>query len=217
MTQYAYEPWIVYTAIIVLLTASSFGLPIPEEFTLVSAGLLAYLASNPQAFPPPESGAEPVRATTLAIVCFVAVLGSDILVYCIGKFGGDRIRKWPRFQKLVSPQAMAKVEKWTRRHGFWMPGVFRFTPGIRFPGHLACGWLGIPFWRFLLVDGMAALLSVPTQVFLVAHFGEEILASFKQFKIVFFSLLAIAAVFYFVPRTSRYRAWRMRRSMSART
>ena len=45
---YAHQPHYVYAAIIVLMLASSFGLPFPEEVTLLSAGLLAYIGSNPE-------------------------------------------------------------------------------------------------------------------------------------------------------------------------
>ena len=37
---YAYQPMLVYSFIVLFMTASSFGLPIPEEMTLVSAGLV---------------------------------------------------------------------------------------------------------------------------------------------------------------------------------
>jgi membrane protein DedA with SNARE-associated domain len=80
----------------------------------------------------------------------------------------------------------------------WVCGIFRFTPGIRFPGHLSCGAMGVKWWQFLAVDGFAALVSVPTQVILVAFYGEIITSKFKEFKIILFSLLAIVAIVYFV-------------------
>ena len=44
--------------------------------------------------------------------------------------------------------------------------------------------MGISLWKFALVDGLAALVSVPTQVYLVATYGEVILAKIKEFKLV---------------------------------
>ena len=71
--QYAYEPNIVYGAIVVLMVLSSFGLPIPEEVTLVSTGFLAYIGTQPEMYPPPFEGAPTVDAYTAALVCLLSV------------------------------------------------------------------------------------------------------------------------------------------------
>ncbi len=197
---YAYEPWFVYGAVIFLLTASSFGLPIPEEVTLVSVGLLGYLASNPDKFPPPFPGASPVSVPALMVVCFFAVFGSDALVFFIGKYGGKKLKKRPGWKKFFRSRAFRKAEVWSKHYGAIMSGVFRFTPGLRFPGHMICGMMGLPFWKFALVDGTAALLSVPTQVWFVSIYGEEILNVLKQFKIAVLSALAVVLVIYFARR-----------------
>lgn len=196
LSQFAYQPALVYTFVILILTASSFGLPIPEEFTLISVGILAYIGLNPQAHPPPVEGAVPLHPWTAALVCFFAVFLSDFLVYWIGRVGGDRLRRSRRLARYVSGNVFTKVESLILRHGFWMPGVFRFTPGLRFPGHLACGIMRLPAWKFTLVDGTAALLTVPTQVLLVAYYGEVILAYFQQFKVVLLSMFGIGILLF---------------------
>lgn len=78
-----------------------------------------------------------------------------------------------------------------------MAGVFRFTPGIRFPGHMCCGFMGVPAWKFILIDGAAALLTVPTQVLLVAYYGDVILDYIKQFKIALLVVL-VAIIFLWI-------------------
>jgi membrane protein DedA with SNARE-associated domain len=108
-TQYAYEPMKVYGFIVAFMLASSFGLPIPEEITLISAGLVAFMAKHPDMFPPPYPGAQGVDTITLCIVAFLAVFGSDCLVYFIGKFFGARIIKMKFFQKQVAGDGFAKI------------------------------------------------------------------------------------------------------------
>ncbi len=201
-TAYAYEPMIVYSAIVVLLTASSFGLPVPEEVTLISVGLIAYMGLHPEQFPPPHADAKPVSLYGLMTVTFLSVFLSDLLVFLIGKYGGDYLRNKPRFAKYVTSAAMIKVEAWTKKYGAIMCGVFRFTPGLRFPGHMMCGMLGVPTWKFVLVDGTAALLTVPTQVWVVAIYGEVILEYFKQVKIVLLVVLAIGILLFFARKSS---------------
>lgn len=193
---YAYQPYLVYTFIVLFMTASSFGLPIPEEMTLVSAGLVAYMARHPAEFPPPTPDAHGVNLTVLSIVCFVAVLGSDLLIYFIGKFFGKKLMKTEFFNKRIGQENFNKINKVYQRFGYFAPGLFRFTPGVRFPGHMSCGVMGIPLRQFLLVDGFAALFSVPTQVILVALYGEIILGKLKEFKLVIFGIIALFILFW---------------------
>ncbi len=184
LTAYAYEPWLVYGFIFAMLTASSFGLPIPEEVTLIAAGIVGHFALHPEDYPPPYPGAEPVNPYTLAVVSFLAVFLSDLLIYWLGRFGGYYLRRSEKLKRLVESAVFKRAESLIQKYGAWMAGVFRFTPGLRFPGHLACGLARLPQWKFWLVDGTAALLTVPTQILLVAFYGEAILEYIKQFKMV---------------------------------
>lgn len=198
LSSYAYDPVMVYSFIILILTASSFGLPIPEEITLISAGVIGYFALNPDLYPPPSPDMKPLNVWTLSIVCLFAVFFSDLLIYWIGRIGGVKIQKSKRFAPLVASNLYNKAVLLTKKYGALMAGAFRFTPGLRFPGHLACGALGVSHLKFWLSDGLAALLTVPTQVLLVAYYGEEILAYFKQFKIVILIILSVGILLLFI-------------------
>lgn len=190
--QFAYEPAQVYTFVCCFMLAASFGLPIPEELTIISVGLVANMAQHPEIYPPPYPGAEGVKTLTLCIVCFLAVFLSDFVVYMIGKVFGGRIIKTKFFQKQVAGAGFEKINSWFQKYGGWACGIFRFTPGLRFPGHLSCGLLGIPLWKFCAVDGLAALLSVPTQVYLVATYGRVVLVYLKEVKIYIIAAAAVA-------------------------
>lgn len=214
MAQYAYEPWMVYSAIVALMFASSFGLPIPEELTLLSAGLIAYMGSHPEIFPPPYEGAQGVSVFGTAMVCFVSVFVSDGFVFMLGRVFG---RKWVnsrRFEKVMSPEILDRIGRWTARHGMWACGIFRFTPGLRFPGHMAYGALGFPLWKFAAVDGTAALISVPTQIFLVAAYGEKILLVLQQFKFILLLIIVSFLIFFAMRRVI---LWWMTREASLQT
>jgi membrane protein DedA with SNARE-associated domain len=195
--QYAYQPMAVYSFVVLFMLASGLGLPFPEEITLISVGLLAYMARHPDVYPPPYEGAVGVDTWTLAIVCFSAVVLSDTVVYLLGKYFGTRITKTKIFNRFMSEERFAKVNYWFQKYSSFACAVFRFTPGIRFPGHLSCGIVGIPVWKFLAIDAAVALVSVPTQVFLVSYYGEIILDKLKEFKLILLAILAIAIVVYF--------------------
>jgi membrane protein DedA with SNARE-associated domain len=190
-SQYAYTPWLVYGAVCLFMILSAFGLPLPEELVLISAGFVGYMALHPELYPPPAAGAQGVNVYILAAVSFLAVIGSDFLIYSIGHHLGPRLFKFKWFTRLVSDEALARVRQWMHRWGYWTVVLFRFTPGVRFPGHLICGAMNLSRLRFLAIDSIAAGLTVPTQVLLVSFYGEYILKYFKQFKIYVLSIAVI--------------------------
>jgi len=181
---YANQPYMVYGFLLLLMTASSFGLPVPEEFTLVTVGFIAYTARNQIPISP-----NAVNMYTLAVVSFLAVLSSDVLVYSIGRFSGDKLKESNFFKKKIKQERYDKINELFQKYSGFAIFGFRFMPGIRFPGHLTCGMSGVPFRKFLLIDGLAALISVPTQVLVVAIYGKVILATISKYKYMFMGIM----------------------------
>ena len=64
--------------------------------------------------------------------------------------------------------------------------------------------MGIPLWQFLLVDGIAALISVPTQVIAVAFYGEVILAKLREFKLILVAVIGALVLIYLLKRLYKY-------------
>lgn len=197
---YAYEPYIVYAGIFLIMYASSFGLPLPEEIVIISAGIVAHIAAHPHIYPPPEVGAQSVNLYVTAGLCFVAVFSSDLLIYTLGRVFGGKLLKTPWFSKMIGPDLLSKVMRWMNRYGFWASGIFRFTPGLRFPGHLACGMTRVPLSKFIFIDGGAALLSVPTQILLIGFYGRDVVQYFKEFKYGLFIFLALVVAFFLLKK-----------------
>ncbi|MFZ9520675.1 MAG: DedA family protein [Silvanigrellaceae bacterium] len=192
----AHSPFLVFSLLFLVMYASSFGLPLPEEVTLLTLGFLVWVGNNPD----PETGltaANGINIHMAAWLAFVAVLSSDFLVYELGHRFGNRILSLPVLNKLAQPALLDKVRTWMDRWGFWAAGVFRFTPGIRFPGHLSCGMLGVSRIKFCLVDGFAALISVPTQVYLVGHYGREIIDLIKKYQPWAIAILVLVVLIHY--------------------
>ena len=204
LSQYAYQPELVYVALVAMMLMSALGLPLPEEVTLVSVGILAFMGANPQHFPPPFEGAPVVNMHTAAAVAVFAVFGSDFLIYMIGRIWGRRILNKPFMKKIISPEMMNKVEIWTKKYGAYACGVFRFTPGVRFPGHLASGMMHFPIWKFILIDGIAVLISVPTQIYLLAIYGEPIIKRLHQFKMFLFGAIGLVLVAFIAKKIKNH-------------
>jgi membrane protein DedA with SNARE-associated domain len=196
----SHHPIQLYCGIVLILFASSFGLPLPEEVVLITSGTVAYLSLAEAA----ETGMPPtMNPYVIASVCFFAVLISDVLVFTLGRKYGLRLLRRGPMKRLLSESNLQKVERWTRSYGPWACGIFRFTPGIRFPGHFMCGALGITYTRFLTVDGLAALVSVPSQVLLIAFYGDAILVYFKTFKVVLIVAAVVAFIVWYILRRRR--------------
>jgi len=204
LSQYAYQPELVYAALIGMMLMSAIGLPLPEEVTLVSIGVLAFMGANPHHFPPPYEGAPVVNMHTASIVAVIAVFGADFLIYAIGRIWGRKVLQKPFMQKIISPEMMGKVENWTKKYGSFACGIFRFTPGIRFPGHLACGMMRFPVWKFALIDGIAVIISVPTQIYLLAIYGEPIIKRLHQFKMVLAGVIGILLIAFLAKKIKNY-------------
>jgi membrane protein DedA with SNARE-associated domain len=63
------------------------------------------------------------------------------------------------------------VQEKFEKYGTWVLFVARFLPGLRSPIFITAGMTRrVPYWRFLLMDGFAALISVPVWVYL-GHYG----------------------------------------------
>ena len=202
-TFYAYQPLWVYTLIVLLMFASSFGLPLPEEVTLISAGLAGFMALHPDKYPPPEPGLEGVNPYILATVCVTAVFLSDYLIYWLGWYISNHLNKYPKWKERMQSKPFQRVQKWIHNYGTLAPCIFRFTPGLRFPGHMMCGAIGLPRWKFIAVDGTAALLTVPTQILLVSFYGEVILKYLSRMKFVVGGVAIAAFIIYYFYRRSQ--------------
>jgi membrane protein DedA with SNARE-associated domain len=176
---YAYRPEMVYTFIICFMLCSSFGLPIPEEVVLISAGLIAYLGKNPDVFPPPYEGAEPINVYTLMAVCFFTIWLTDIMIFCIGKFLGKKMVRYSWVRKQMSGKTYTTIQEWFAKYGYWCVAIFRFTPGIRFPGQMFCGLIGVPLW---------------------ATYGREVIAWLHEFKIALLVIFAVGGLIWFIHR-----------------
>lgn len=197
LLSYSGQPLIVYTFIAVLMTAGSFGFPISEEIIIIAAGLMAFIGSHPELYP--QEIQDTVTISMTAIVCFLSVFLSDMLVYCFGRFLSKPLREQKYFHRLISKKKMDKVSQFITRYGYFYPAIFRFTPGLRFPGHFSCGFFRIPLSQFVVVDGLTALLTVPTQIIFIGFFGHSIIEYLKEF-IFITGLIIFIFIFFFISK-----------------
>jgi membrane protein DedA with SNARE-associated domain len=73
--------------------------------------------------------------------------------------------------------------------------IARFLPGLRAPTYFTVGHSRMPYWEFLLFDGLAALISAPLWVCLGFWFGDDIeRAALEAARFGHYILLAVTVV-----------------------
>ena len=189
------------------MALATFGLPVSEEVVIVSAGLAVYMGAHPELYPPPvfdgDRGLSPVQPMTTALVCFLSVFLTDLIVYMMGFIFREKIINHPLIKKRILKKRKEKINLWIAKYGYFVSGFFRFTPGFRFIGYLTCGVVRIPISKFILFNGGVALLVVPSQVLLVAHYGEAIMENLKIATLILAVLLGVLVLTIIVPPVYR--------------
>jgi membrane protein DedA with SNARE-associated domain len=162
-----------YAAVFALLLAAGFGFPLPEDVPLIAGGVLAWLAS-PLETPTLAGMLTDPGLQGMVAVGLAGILVGDSVIYWAGRVLGRRVAEvWP-FRTLITPEKLERVERLLRKRGKIVVVVARFLPGLRAPTYFTVGHSRLPFWEFLLFDGLAAVVSAPLWVCLGFWLGDDI-------------------------------------------
>lgn len=176
-----------YWAVFLVLLACGFGVPIPEDITLVSGGVI--------------SGLGYTNVHIMLVVSMLGVLVGDSTMYWLGRIYGEKILKFPLIRNVATPERFAQVQERFETQGWKLLFVARFLPGLRAVVYLVSGITRkVSFARFVLVDFVAAIISVPIWVYL-GDFGARNLdwleAQIRKGQMVIWVLLIIGGLFLY--------------------
>ena len=150
-----------YWAVLFVLIICGFGVPIPEDITLVSGGVIAGLY--------PES----VNSHLMLLVSMIGVLVGDSCMYWLGRIYGTRILRFRPMRKIVTLKRLKMVRDKFAQYGNRVLFVAPFLPGLRAPIYMVPGITRrVSYTRFVLIDFCAAIISVPIWVYL-GEFGAK--------------------------------------------
>lgn len=149
-----------YYLIFLILFLCGLGIPIPEDITLFAAGLLSYYTVT--------------NVWVMIAASFAGVIMGDSLIFFLGAHYGRRLTKKWIFHKLLPDERLDAVRTRFHKNGEKLLFFARFMPGFRAPVYFSAGTLHIPFRKFILYDGLAALISVPAIVGAVYLFGDRL-------------------------------------------
>ncbi len=162
-----------YAFVFGVLLLCGFGLPMPEDVVLVTGGVLAWLAS-PLETPALRAMPFDPGLQRMVLVGLLGILAGDSVIYWLGRRLGYRIAEFRLLRRLVPPDKLQEVEKRLRRRGKVVVVIARYLPGLRAPTYFTVGHSRLPYWQFLVFDGLAALISAPLWVCLGFWFGDDI-------------------------------------------
>jgi membrane protein DedA with SNARE-associated domain len=149
-----------YGTVFGVLLACGLGLPMPEDITLVIAGYLSFL--------------ENIELVPAIAVCMVGVLAGDVILFMLGRIYGKKIIELPVIRWAVTPRRLAIATEKLKTNSKKVCFIARFMAGLRAPIYLSAGIAGVKLSTFLILDFLAALISVPLWVYLGYYFGDEI-------------------------------------------
>jgi len=178
-----------YVASFSVLLLCGVGLPLPEEVTLIGSGML--VAAGTMEFVP------------AAAVCAAAILIGDSIPFWLGQRYGEAALKIRWVAKILHPERFARLRQAFRDHGNWATFSFRFVAGVRIPGYFVAGTMGMSYARFLLLDSLGVLISVPLSIWLGVVFSQsmEVLRQRIQDLHLVLGFLALSLVLILIVRT----------------
>lgn len=139
-----------YAVILGMLLVCGLGVPLPEDITLIGAGILAAFGS--------------ISLPGGLIAGFFGVLVGDAILFFAGRHYGRAVFELPGFRRVFTPERILLAERKVLSNSRFICFTARFLPGLRAPIYLTAGIMGVRPMTFLTLDCVAALLSVPIWV-----------------------------------------------------
>lgn len=169
-----------YAAIFLALVAGGMGVPIPEELTQLSAGVLA------------SQDVVELRLT-LAVV-WVGIVGGDLLLFMLARRHGPLVLRTRLVARFLTEGRRRALESHFARHAFLTVVIARHMGGVRVAAFALAGVSGVPLRTFLLADGLSALVSVPVVVGAGYLFSEHLSQVRHDLRVIELAVVALVLV-----------------------
>ena len=172
-----------YAAVFFVLVICGFGVPIPEDLTLVTGGVISGMGyTNPH---------------IMFAVGMLGVLVGDGIMFAAGRIWGQKILRFKPIARIMTPKRYEQVQEKFDKYGNWFLFVARFLPGLRTAVFVTAGISRkVSYLRFIIMDGLAALISVPIWIYLGeygAHNIDWLMAKMHSLQSGIFVILGIGA------------------------
>lgn len=169
-----------YHILFLVLFGCGLGLPVPEDIPLIIAG---YFIANGS-----------MTWLTAAIVCWCGIIGGDMALYHIARKYGHNITRVPFIGNHINAKRLEQLEGWFKKYGILVVAVGRLFAGVRGAMVVAAGTIRYNRVKFIIADGLAALVSGGLFMLLGHFLGTKIPLTDLFEKIDRYKLLITAVV-----------------------
>ncbi len=148
-----------YAAVFSVLIFCGLGVPIPEDISLIAGGIISGMGY-----------ANPFIMTGIGMA---GVLLGDTTMFYIGRIFGERFLNKHFVKRIITPARYKVILEWFDRYGLGVIFAGRFMPGLRSAIFLSAGITRfVKYPVFIIIDGFAAIISVPLWIFL-GYYGAS--------------------------------------------
>jgi membrane protein DedA with SNARE-associated domain len=139
-------PLAICAVVGLIIGVESMGIPLPGEFTLVTAALLSTTGL--------------MDPWPVAVAASIGAIAGDSVGYAVGRRGGRRMldRLGRRFPKHLGPPHLARAEAIFARYGVWAVFFGRFVALLRILAGPLAGALHVPYRRFLVANATGGIV-----------------------------------------------------------
>lgn len=149
-----------YLGLFLVLLAAGMGVPLPEDIPLLAAGWLVHRGQ--------------ADLYLMILTGLIGVMVGDSIIFSAGRRYGAHIVEHRWLRRIAKPWLLEKARQKYEKHGAKILFAARFMPGLRAVLFLTAGICRVPFWKFFVIDGFAALISVPVWVVVGYKFSDYI-------------------------------------------
>jgi membrane protein DedA with SNARE-associated domain len=172
-----------YGALFGLLLSCGLGMPLPEDVPLIAAGILIHQGR--------------MHVLLAAPLAWLGIMGGDCILYFLGYRFGEAIVNVPVIGRHVTLTRLRRAENLFRKYGVVMVGVGRLFMGIRGAMVVTAGTSRFKFVKFIIADGLAAIVSGGLFMWLgywVGAFGPEMKDKADEFRRYLYVAAAVVGI-----------------------
>jgi len=134
-----------YLILFGLLFLCGLGLPLPEDVPLLLGGYFVALGK--------------MNIVAVAVLAWCGIIGGDCVLYWLSRRYGLNVTRLPLIGAHVTEQRIVWAERQFERYGVWVVAVCRLFAGVRGAMVIAAGVVRFNFVKFIIADGIAAIVS----------------------------------------------------------
>jgi membrane protein DedA with SNARE-associated domain len=157
-----------YLGVFLTLLAAGFGVPIPEELPVLTAGIMVGHADTE------------LRWYIMLPVVIAGVVLGDTVLYGMGRIFGRRLLDIGVIRRRLPYEKQEKIEKNFAEHGIYVLLGARMLPGIRAWVFIMAGVLKVPMAQFVLADAIYAIPLVNILFWLAYVLTDQVLLVYNQ-------------------------------------